>query len=83
MFQLSGTWPYLNNSKTQDDYFNEIRGFRIIKLSNEKEIASVIVDRPKNKEIYHAVEFTYIGKFSEQIIFDILDKAKEISLEAY
>jgi|GEM_PF-3699098 len=60
--------------------FDEIRGFRLTRVRDDKIVYSAIVDRPTNEEIAHLISFTYSGRFTPQVPGEILTRATEISL---
>jgi hypothetical protein len=62
-------------------YFDEIRGMRFVKLTDNKKLFSFILDRPENKDYYMSIAFTYVGTINENLPSVILQKAVEISQE--
>jgi len=60
--------------------FDEIRGFRLARVRDDKTVYSAIVDLPTNEEIAHLISFTYSGRFTPQLPAGVLTRATEISL---
>jgi hypothetical protein len=59
--------------------FDEVRGFRFIKMKNKELNFDVIIERPFNKKIYHSINYEYEGKFSQELPRVIFDLAINIS----
>jgi hypothetical protein len=64
---------------TADDNFDEVRGVRLVKLADGKNLYTLIIDRPSNKSIFHAAYFSYVGNISEALPQIILEEAVSIS----
>ncbi len=62
-----------------DEIFDEVRGMRLVKLADGKNLFTLIVDRPDNKNIYHVVVFSYVGNISDTLPKTIFDEAISIS----
>jgi hypothetical protein len=60
--------------------FDEIRGYRMVKLAKNKKLYTIIMDRPdSNKDFYHTVFFSYTGNINESLPENILKEACNIS----
>ncbi len=65
--------------KLAQDDFDEVRGVRLVKLADGKNLYTLTIDRPSNKSIFHTVYFSYAGNVSEDLPQLILDEAVSIS----
>ena len=59
--------------------FDEFRGFRAVKKRNGDVLYHVIVDRPTNEEVSHAVSFSYPAKLDMNLPVTLLQRAVDIS----
>lgn len=66
---------------SENSYFDEIRGIRFVKLTDNKKLFSLILDRSENKDYNMSISFTYAGTIHENLPLTILQKAVEISQE--
>ncbi|MDP2949269.1 MAG: hypothetical protein Q8P22_07000 [Chloroflexota bacterium] len=59
--------------------FDEFRGFRAVKIEEGKTAYSIIIDRPENKAISHAVQFSHSSRIEASLADTILAQAVRIS----
>ena len=59
--------------------FDEFRGFRAVKIQEGKTAYSIIIDRPDNKAISHAVQFSNSGRIEASLADTILAQGVRIS----
>lgn len=59
--------------------FDEIRGYRLVRLSNGDIAYSVIVDRPASEDISHTVTFALLSRLTPALPEEILKQAASIS----
>ena len=59
--------------------FDEIRGYRLVRTSDEDIAYSVIVDRPTNEDISHIVTFSFLSRLTPALPKVIFEHAVSIS----
>ncbi len=71
--------PITLASHSESD-FDEIRGFRLVKLGQNSDVKySIIIDNPVEDFVTHSLLFTYAGKLADDTIRDIFRFAVETS----
>lgn len=65
--------------KAQSQLFSEIRGFRLWKKNTGDISYDIIIEKVKNKDIFHNISFECKGDLSRSFIEDIFTKASELS----
>jgi hypothetical protein len=63
---------------SDDDNFDEVKGVRLVKLADGKNLFSLIIDCD-SKHYYHTAIFSYVGNISESLPKIIFDEAIGIS----
>ncbi len=60
--------------------FDEIRGFRAVKLADDRKTKySIVVDRPESKDYHHAVTFSFVASFDHEVVTSLLKEGISIS----
>lgn len=60
--------------------FDEIRGFRAVKLADDRKTKySIVVDRPESKDYHHAVTFSFVASFDHEVVASLLKEGISIS----
>lgn len=59
--------------------FDEIRGYRLTRVSNGDIVYSIIVDRPTNEDIMHSITFSFLSRPASTLPSEIFKYAVSIS----